>query len=312
MKRKVVLHGPSTLGISLPSTWINEEGIKKGDEIDIVEENNALIIRSSTKKPFRDVIAELSNSHNLVKRILIKMYHEGYDKITLKFNKPELIKPIREVIFDELVGFEIIEQTSSSCVIKDLSGKGEEDYGSFMKRLFILTDSMLNDGLKSIKEKDSAMLNAVREREFDIDRITNICIRQLAKNNNLNIIDYLTAYHLEAAADCYYRLTGNVISKKFKVDDEFIDFHADINNFFSALYDFVLTPSLELGVIVAKQYEKLKIGVEHNLFGSKDRIRAILILDQMILNLIGIQNVRLGTLFGQKNYDNSESRRDHR
>ncbi len=45
MKRKVSLHGPSTLTVSLPSKWVKKYCIKKGDELDIEEKNSTLIIQ---------------------------------------------------------------------------------------------------------------------------------------------------------------------------------------------------------------------------------------------------------------------------
>jgi hypothetical protein len=37
IKRKVILHGPSTLTVSLPSKWVKNHNIKKGDELNIEE-----------------------------------------------------------------------------------------------------------------------------------------------------------------------------------------------------------------------------------------------------------------------------------
>ena len=44
MIRKVNLIGPSSLMISLPSKWVRRLQVKKGDEIEVKEKGNSLVV----------------------------------------------------------------------------------------------------------------------------------------------------------------------------------------------------------------------------------------------------------------------------
>ena len=44
IKRKVVLHGRSTLTVSLPSIWLKKLKISKGDELEVREYGNEIRI----------------------------------------------------------------------------------------------------------------------------------------------------------------------------------------------------------------------------------------------------------------------------
>ena len=44
MKRKVIQLAHSTAVISLPSKWVKKYGVKKGDEIEVGEEESRLIV----------------------------------------------------------------------------------------------------------------------------------------------------------------------------------------------------------------------------------------------------------------------------
>ena len=44
MKRKAIQLANQTLVISMPSKWVKEQGIKKGDEIDVEEKGKRLMI----------------------------------------------------------------------------------------------------------------------------------------------------------------------------------------------------------------------------------------------------------------------------
>jgi len=50
MKRKVTLHGPATLSVSLPLKWARMFNVKKGDELEVVEQKDSLLISPSTIK----------------------------------------------------------------------------------------------------------------------------------------------------------------------------------------------------------------------------------------------------------------------
>ena len=43
-RRKVVKHGPSTLTLSLPTSWVQKHGIKKGTELLITPQHGLLSI----------------------------------------------------------------------------------------------------------------------------------------------------------------------------------------------------------------------------------------------------------------------------
>ena len=50
MKRKVNKVGPTTLSITLPSKWVKENNIKKGDELELDLKNNNISITTGHLK----------------------------------------------------------------------------------------------------------------------------------------------------------------------------------------------------------------------------------------------------------------------
>ena len=50
MKRKIVQHGSSSLTVSIPYKWIQKYNLNKGDEINIEENGNSLILSSDNRK----------------------------------------------------------------------------------------------------------------------------------------------------------------------------------------------------------------------------------------------------------------------
>ena len=60
MRRKLVKQGVNALTVTLPAKWIEKKGLKAGDEIDVVEEENKIEIYSDTLK-------EVKKKNNLSK-----------------------------------------------------------------------------------------------------------------------------------------------------------------------------------------------------------------------------------------------------
>ena len=48
MKRKVAQIGPATLMVSLPSKWVKRNKVKKGQEVDVIEDNTKLTVSVDT------------------------------------------------------------------------------------------------------------------------------------------------------------------------------------------------------------------------------------------------------------------------
>jgi len=106
IKRKIVLHGPSTLTISLPATWVKKFNIKKGDELDIAEHGKEL--RINLEKEFSPEIKEIcvGDLKRLGKTYLTASYRQGYDEIKIDYNDPQYISIIQSILSRETTGFE--------------------------------------------------------------------------------------------------------------------------------------------------------------------------------------------------------------
>lgn len=69
MKRKVIRMGDSTSLISLPKNWINLNSINKGDEIEIKEIGNNLLIKGKQSQ-----LPKTINLNNITDKDLIWRY----------------------------------------------------------------------------------------------------------------------------------------------------------------------------------------------------------------------------------------------
>ena len=96
MGRKVILHGPSTLTISIPAKWAKQHGIKKGDDLTVEEEGRFLYVYPGKTSPLvRRTRADFSNLSDAGIRSIMAMLHKsGYDEIEITVSSSAELKAI--------------------------------------------------------------------------------------------------------------------------------------------------------------------------------------------------------------------------
>ena len=158
IKRRVIQIANSTQLISLPRKWSLKYNIKKGDELEIRENGTSLTIFTEKMLSGEEIVVDVSGlTPRLADRFLARAYQKGYDKITIKFDNPELMIAIQTKV-KELIGFEVMEQSKNTVVVQSISSKLEIDFDSLLRKAFIITLSMAQDCLDGLKNNDRSRI----------------------------------------------------------------------------------------------------------------------------------------------------------
>ena len=258
IKRKIVQHGNTSLTVSLPIKWAKKFNLNKGDEIDVEEQNNSLII--STEKSFKIDVQEV-NTKNLDKKtlnwLLSALYKRGHDEIKIFFEDPSHMQIIQNRV-NQLMGYAIIEQTHNSCVIKNISEALKDEFDSTLKRAFLLTISM-GDGVFDVMSdgKDMMRLQGLISMEETNNQLTGFCHRIINKQGYKEFqrtsFVYVVIWLLESIADEYrdickfYIKDENCNLKLSKDSIEVFRITNDmVSKFYDTFYDFSYEKILEI------------------------------------------------------------------
>src|SRR3989344_1846924 len=111
MKRKAIQLANQTIVVSLPAKWVRQQGIKKGDEIDLEEKGNQLIVafKIIDKKEERAEIDVSNWNDRLIRLVLSGLNKKGFDEIVVKYDKSSTAKTLEELIKNLFTGFAIVE-----------------------------------------------------------------------------------------------------------------------------------------------------------------------------------------------------------
>ena len=266
MKRKVIQIADSTQLISLPRKWAIAHNVKKGDELEIEEQGDRVVVSTNKGVSFEKITVDISKlNEKLVHWTLYILHKSGYDEIELTYNDHKIAKVIQDTISEGIMGFEIIEQTPKYCLIKNIATGLESEFETILKRIFLVTISMAKTSYDIISKSQFENLKEIIVLETTNNKLTNFCERLLNQKGYKNITKtsflYVIVWQFEKIADDFRDLCEFLVEhkdEKISLSKELMSVYQKtiniIENFYEAFYKY----EDEKLVSIADDAEKVK------------------------------------------------------
>jgi len=229
--RKLIRFGNSAHVISLPTSWIKKNKLKKGNLVYFEENGNGELILSP--KEITNNIQE--------KEITIDVTGSNYDEIrrqisTAYINNYRIINIIGDglsqksqnikKILQNLMSMEVMEQTSKYIMAKDFLDLNTISIDNIIRKIDVITRSLITDSKLSVKENN---YEDIYQRDWDVNRLSFLIFRKIKfafdnpqslKNLNVTPLGLLGYWnitnHLEKIADEAKRVSRFVTRAKLK------------------------------------------------------------------------------------------------
>lgn len=280
--------------MSLPSKWVKNHNVRKGDELNIVEEDAALRIFSGEERLFtKKTKIDFSNKDwGVMHSILAVLHKSGYDEIEITFDNPKTADVIQERINNMLMGYEIIDQKKNVCVVKSVSGDHLSELDALIRRIFLVTLSLAQSSLEGAKTGDKARLREVLVLEQTINKLTNYSQRLLNKKpykDEQTIYTYLIVWVLESICDDYRDMVNAILEKPIKISQSLIEAHEQVNALVNDYYHFFYNYSNEELGGMREQVKTLKKRLIEVKCNSREEILRVLLfsITSRILDCFG-------------------------
>ena len=150
MRRKLIKQGGFGLTIYLPKHWTDEKELQAGQEVEVQQVNDALII-STTKILEEQKIINLvikEEKQATLRSQIVNAYRAGYDKINIFY--PGKIQDILDIVQENLLGFEVFTKEQNECTIERVAEPHFDDFEKITHKQFFLVLEIL----KTIEEKN--------------------------------------------------------------------------------------------------------------------------------------------------------------
>lgn len=211
MKRKVMKVAESSALISLPYRWVQKNNIQKGDDLEVEESGNSLIINTNAMRTNWETEVDVTNlDRTSIMYVIRSVYRQGYDKVKLNFSNPNTVYrrdgnkvSVINVIHKEvnrLIGFEVLQEQSNSCLIQDLQEASSKDFGQVLRRVFLILIDTMEEFVRAASEHDREVLASIENRHDTITKFASLCLRLLSKEGG-QVGKSSNYYHIIASMD---------------------------------------------------------------------------------------------------------------
>jgi phosphate uptake regulator len=245
----------SSILVSLPSVWIKNNNLKKGNIVPVhINRDNSISIFASeddTADKMKElVIPYPSVSMDMLVNQVYGGYLLGYDMIWIKassqisFEDADRIKKAMR----KLVGLEIVDEDGFHISAQFLLDADTLDAEKILRRMSAIVAGMYRDMLEAIRLKqNSGIRKVISGRDDEVDRQYFLLVRlirsammdqRLAGKLNLSNIDILD-----------YRIAANLLESAG-------DYIVDLVNAIDLSHTRAVDEVVEAGVLVEKMHEK--------------------------------------------------------
>ncbi len=186
--RKLQKVGYSTLSVSLPSNWVKEMNLKRGDTVFIESEKDGSLklFPSDMIKPSEGVEeyicnADLCDDPKMLERVIVGSYILGRDLISVISSeriKSEQAEETR-MIMRKLIGLGIIEETPDRIVLQCSVDPAKFQLDMLLRRLSIISLTIVKEALQALVDDDISIAEDAIKREDEADMMFLLAIRLL-------------------------------------------------------------------------------------------------------------------------------------
>lgn len=236
--RKLIGFGNGSYVVTMPKSWVQKHNLKKGDIISIEEGQDQLVLRAGEKEIKRKEksisIDTEDKKLSMIKAEIVSAYLNNYNTIEIFSKKLYDDAPVIKGILRNLSGMEIIEQTGKRIVAKDLIDVSSITIQNIVRRMDVITRSMIDDTILCIHGKCNP--KSILHRDVDVNRLyylgfrviknamqDSMLMKKLQTNSWKLLSDKMIILRIEEIADRQKRISRLLAEAEFKdnIKEEF-------------------------------------------------------------------------------------------
>lgn len=172
--RRLIGFGRNSYVISLPKGWIGKNNLSKGDLISVEENGGSLLLTTNNsaakKEEPRTIVIDAENKGmQRLKTELVSAYLDNYNMFEIISKDLKTNAPAIKTMIHDLSGLEVVSQSSTRIVAKDLININELSILTLVRRMDNTTRAMMEDVIECFKGIDHS--DSLADIDNDVNRL---------------------------------------------------------------------------------------------------------------------------------------------
>lgn len=259
MRRKVIKLAEKTYVVSLPSKWVRQFGIKKGDELTLSQKGSQLTLSTEGVCEANKCSVRVGNTSERALRWLLSSLHKkGYDEIELLDLEEGQSEIVSQLLKDLFIGFTTVYESPKRVVVRAIAKDNHDAFDTILRRAFLVTLE-LGEQLHERARNKIENINSLLSLEKLNNQLTNFCERSLNKKGEplrANFL-YVIVWNLEKIADDYKYLCKHLAEEK-KVNASTLDILEKTNKLLRSYYELFYKFDVKKLTDLSEQFKKLE------------------------------------------------------
>ncbi|MEM2975892.1 MAG: phosphate uptake regulator PhoU, partial [Candidatus Bathyarchaeia archaeon] len=185
--RKVQKVGYSTVTVSLPRKWVQQNNIKPGDMVFLLFERDGTLKIAPSQVAQREeaeeyvINADACDEKGMLERIIVGSYILGRDVIRITSSNRIGKAHVDEVrrIVRKLIGLGILEETPKNILLQCSLDPTKFKLDMLIRRLSLIASTILAETMQAFLEKNKSLAEEAIKREDEADTIYYLAVRLL-------------------------------------------------------------------------------------------------------------------------------------
>lgn len=218
VERKIIKQGGGGHTIYLPKKWVDAQGLKAGESIQIEEKESQLILSSKDFKiPEKETTIQIKKKEfHTYRGILGGLYRAGYQRINVKFDDISII-PILEKVVSSLYGFEVFDIGKQSAIIKSVYVEPPTEIEPYAQKMIHIVNTMQEIIINDFNNKTFKSGDEIFQYRTNILKYRDLIVRTIVEKKLLgdeHFSFYQIAYSLWNVARNYNQLYNSINIKQ--------------------------------------------------------------------------------------------------
>lgn len=309
MRRKIIRQGHNTFTVSLPIRWCEGHGLKEGQEIDINEKGECLILSKEAYRGTGEISVDVSGlDRSTIIMLIESLYTYGYDKIIVTtkdskakwhmFDRDFTVSSVIHYTTNMLIGAEIVSSSKNRFEIAVMTEDSREKFDMTLRRVFLLIMELYDAFLEGVRKKDKNLTDAIDLQHANIMKFVNYALRLLNKFGHEDA-DKTTFYfsiinYLNRAERIPKNITGYVVNhlnNSKKACDIIEEIFGEFGDYYGAFYKYDVK---KISAITIKR-DALKNKIFHEEYKNlgKDDIFVLSCFSNILDEILGLCELRM-------------------